>query len=102
MIKAVFSNGYELVIEEIYEEYFQKNLRIIPLNDDADLEALVAGVSDGMSEIRVYEDEEYLVTFAGYTEIFDVTRSVTTQSIDQKAHVAIMIAARQPQEEVAE
>lgn len=98
MIKAVFSNGYELVIEEIYEEYFQNTLRIVPVDDNTDLDALLAGIQGGMDEIRVYEDDEYLVTFAGYTEIFDMTRSVTTQSMDEKAHVAVNVAARKPQE----
>lgn len=102
MIKAIFSNGYELAVEEIYEEFFQNTLRIVPANDDSDLDALVEGVTGGMNEIRVFEDEEYLVTFAGYTEVFDVTRSVTTQSMDEKAHVAITICARKPGTEIAE
>ena len=98
MIKAIFANGYELVVEEIHEEYFQNSLRIVPVDDNTDLDGLVANISDGMSEIRVYEDGEHLVTFTGYTEIFDITRSVTTQSFDGKAYVAVMVVSKKPTE----
>lgn len=102
MIKAIFSNGYELAIEEAYEEFFNNTFRIVPVNDNLDLEELVNHINTGMSEVRIEEDGEHLVTFTGYTEIFDVSRSVTTQSEDGKAFVAVMVVARKPSEEIAE